>query len=161
MRNELRKLSKNKKENAMNPIDAYLQNMYQEPVVYIETAIRDAWYTDKQWSVYLSTLSHQPVEIPKQKAPQKASQKKSSNANRKRANEDQPAPKDSKQFVKTRMCRQTLANRKCNYRNCSYAHSLDEYFPLECRFQYKCRNNNCNYIHPNETKQAFLDRTTV
>jgi hypothetical protein len=169
MRNELRQLNK-KEKDTMNPIDAYLQNTYQQRIVHIETAIRDAWYTDSEWEAYVSTLTHQPVYVPKPKPVKKTNfnNKKKQAPIRETRPESKPESKpetktnenETKPFVKTRMCRHTLAGRKCNYKNCTYAHDLSEYFPLECRFQFKCRNKNCNYIHPDESKQSFLDRTS-
>jgi hypothetical protein len=62
--------------------------------------------------------------------------------------------------VRSRMCfRGESCNRKAT---CTFAHTLDEFTPVECRFS-RCRRfaeNTCNFFHKAcETKVEFLERT--
>lgn len=57
--------------------------------------------------------------------------------------------------AKTRMC--NFAG-KCRRSNCTYAHTLDEFSPVECRF-HTCRKPDCRFFHPKkESKSDFLER---
>jgi hypothetical protein len=64
----------------------------------------------------------------------------------------------SEEFKFTRMC--NFAN-SCKRTNCSFAHTLDQFTPVECRFQDKCKTKDtCRFRHSSETKEAFLARTS-
>lgn len=57
--------------------------------------------------------------------------------------------------VKTRMC--NFAER-CRRPECDYAHTLEEYSPIECKFR-TCRKPECRFYHPStESKSEFLVR---
>jgi hypothetical protein len=70
-------------------------------------------------------------------------------------------PPQRQSNVRSRMCfRGETCNRKAT---CTFAHTLEEFAPVECRFA-KCRrfteSNTCSFFHKNaETKLQFLERT--
>jgi hypothetical protein len=74
-----------------------------------------------------------------------------------------PATAETKQHMKnTRMC---TWGASCKRSNCNFAHTLEEYTPVKCKFQSRCNIRNaegvydCRYIHDDESKQDFLRRT--
>ena len=73
---------------------------------------------------------------------------------------------------RTQICKSVLSRRKCNYKECNYAHSLKELVVNTCRFKDRCnfviKNNRlyknkdvkrlCNYIHPQEEMNDYYIR---
>jgi len=73
---------------------------------------------------------------------------------------------------RTQMCKSVLSRRKCNYKDCNYAHTLKELVVNSCRFKDRCnfviKNNRlyknkdvkrlCNYIHPQEEMNDYYMR---
>ena len=61
-------------------------------------------------------------------------------------------------YKNTRMCNFGV---NCKKRGvCSFAHTLEEFHPVECRFQASCKNRStCTFKHGNESKEEFLART--
>lgn len=57
----------------------------------------------------------------------------------------------------TKMCN---AGEGCRRRSeCNYAHTMEEFNPVGCRFQGRCKNvRECKFKHDFETKEAYLDR---
>lgn len=50
----------------------------------------------------------------------------------------------------------------CTKKDCKYAHSLKQHRIASCLHKERCRfaSTTCRYIHPNETKESFYNRTT-
>ena len=73
-------------------------------------------------------------------------------------NEHTPSVVQRPQYsnLKTRLCyRMETCNRKDT---CTFAHNLDEYSPIECKFQ-NCRKDGCTFFHKSkETKQQYIKR---
>jgi hypothetical protein len=60
--------------------------------------------------------------------------------------------------LRSRMCKFTD---KCRRRDtCTFAHSIDEFTPIQCKFA-ACRSfDNCRFFHPSiETKQSYIKRS--
>lgn len=56
----------------------------------------------------------------------------------------------------TKMCN---SGKDCKRPGCNYAHSMDEFNPIECKFQTRCKNpHTCTFKHNFETKENFLGR---
>lgn len=76
------------------------------------------------------------------------------------ANESKPTI----DFKNTRMCSYLD---KCKRKECSFAHSIEAFQPPECRFGEKCKSVDstgritCRFKHVEESKEAFLARSTV
>jgi hypothetical protein len=71
-------------------------------------------------------------------------------------------PPQRQQNIRTRMC---FRGESCNRRGtCTFAHNMDEFCPIECRFE-KCRrfeSSSCNFYHKKlETKNQYLERTAL
>ena len=49
----------------------------------------------------------------------------------------------------------------CTRKNCTFAHSLEEYCEPKCRYESQCRSNMCNFRHPDETSGEFRDRIAL
>lgn len=66
-------------------------------------------------------------------------------------------PDRSQSFKNTKMCKN---KGDCRRRpNCTFAHSLEEFNPIECRFQGRCKTpNTCTFKHHFETKEVYLQR---
>jgi len=59
----------------------------------------------------------------------------------------------------TKICKSTLNNSKCSYRNCMFAHSLEELEPSKCTFNNRCKyKDTCKFIHQFETKDKYVAR---
>lgn len=77
---------------------------------------------------------------------------------------DEAGKKPNEEFKNTRMC--SFLD-KCKRKDCTFAHTLDEYNPVECRFQLKCKsvdvngNYTCRFKHKDETKEAYLSRSST
>ena len=68
----------------------------------------------------------------------------------------QPIEK-SEEFKYTRMC---VFAKTCKRSNCSFAHSIEQFNPVECRFQDRCKTKEtCRFRHASETKEQFLARS--
>ena len=62
-------------------------------------------------------------------------------------------------YKNTKMC-SFGENCKKRGKGCNYAHTLDEFSPVECRFQGNCKNRStCGFKHGDESKEDFLTRT--
>ena len=63
---------------------------------------------------------------------------------------DDSAKKPNEEFKNTRMC--SFLD-KCKRRGCTFAHTIEDYTPVECRFQFKCKsvdstgNYTCRFKH--------------
>ena len=75
-------------------------------------------------------------------------------------------PKTTKKTIKTKETPQK--NRVCNYHfqcrraNCTFAHTCDEFNPVECKFGKRCRRKYCNWFHPTrENKTGFITRMNI
>lgn len=58
--------------------------------------------------------------------------------------------------IKSRFCKMM---KKCNYPGCNFAHNLEEYNPIPCKFDTRCnRHNECFCIHSHENKKDVARR---
>jgi hypothetical protein len=56
----------------------------------------------------------------------------------------------------TKMCN---SGKQCKRIDCNFAHSLEEFNPITCRFQSRCKNPHiCTFKHDSETKENYLAR---
>lgn len=62
--------------------------------------------------------------------------------------------------TRSRMCRNKS---NCFYKNCNFAHSLDELTPVSCSFDEVCRykSSTCQYFHSSETKTSYAKRLKI
>ena len=69
-------------------------------------------------------------------------------------------PDDVKQtYQNTRMC--DFAQ-NCKRAKCTFAHTLEEFSPMECNFDRRCRNREtCRFKHSDETKEEFVSRLGI
>lgn len=76
----------------------------------------------------------------------------------KQEHEHPPDPVDNKTVYKnTRLCN---FGSNCKRKECSFAHSVEEFTPVECRFDERCRTKDtCKFKHRDETKEAFIRRS--
>jgi hypothetical protein len=50
----------------------------------------------------------------------------------------------------------------CKYgQKCKYAHTAEQYNPLQCKYGAKCVNNTCGYKHPNESIHQYMNRKQI
>jgi hypothetical protein len=69
------------------------------------------------------------------------------------------AQNEATNFKNTKLCNFGEACKKRG-KGCNYAHTMDEFTPVECRFQTNCKNRQaCGFKHADETKESFLLRT--
>ena len=69
----------------------------------------------------------------------------------------QSSAKPSEEFKYTRMCNFA---KTCKRKDCSFAHTLEQFTPVECKFQDRCKTQStCRFKHSCESKEAFLERT--
>jgi hypothetical protein len=62
-------------------------------------------------------------------------------------------------FRNTKLCNFGESCKKRG-KGCNYAHTLEEFSPVECRFQKTCKNRQvCGFKHGDESKEEFLLRT--
>ena len=48
---------------------------------------------------------------------------------------------------------------KCKRKNCTFAHTLDEWNPIVCSFDGRCKNGVCKFWHKKkETKEELCTR---
>ena len=56
----------------------------------------------------------------------------------------------------TKMCN---SGKDCKRPSCNFAHNIDEFNPITCRFQSRCKNPQlCTFKHDAETKENYLSR---
>jgi hypothetical protein len=139
----------------------------------LDPYVRSAWYSDKGWEKHLAKLPPKPSPKP---SPRKDDRKEAKKEERKDERREDKRPSTSawsdvlkkkdapfnqspapRVVMKTRFCRNVLDNRRCR-KECSFAHSLGEFEPVRCMYENRCRRAVCVFIHPRETKTAFLDR---
>ena len=53
----------------------------------------------------------------------------------------------NKSLRKTKICHEFTHDRKCQYDDCNFAHSIKEFNPLKCKFDNNCHNNYCQCAH--------------
>lgn len=73
--------------------------------------------------------------------------------------------RDPRTNVKTRACWHIQRGDDgkygvCTHLGCTFAHSLSELRPPECRFGEDCHNETCRFWHPFESKLEFFERRT-
>lgn len=66
--------------------------------------------------------------------------------------------------VKTKMCKETMAGKRCYIKNCGFAHSKTELQLPVCLFKDNCRTlknpyNPCSFVHPCDTPESYKLRT--
>ena len=71
-----------------------------------------------------------------------------------------PMPEDVKQsYLNTRMC--DFA-KNCKRKMCTFAHTIEEFSPMMCNFDRRCRNRDtCRFKHSDETKEEFIVRLGI
>ena len=68
-------------------------------------------------------------------------------------------------FLFTKPCKNVTDNTKeeefgvCTRAICTFAHSLEEFRILKCRFLSNCRSSTCKFLHPDETTDEWTLRT--
>ena len=70
---------------------------------------------------------------------------------------------DNSSKINTKLCKSIFNECSdgrfiCHYNNCNFAHSLEELTPLPCKFMNSCRMYRCEFIHPEESKEFWVDR---
>lgn len=60
----------------------------------------------------------------------------------------------------SRVCKYLL---QCKKWNCEFAHTIDEFEPVKCKFNKKCTRAYCKFIHPakNETIPQYLKKMNI
>lgn len=106
---------------------------------------RDAWFdNDKEWNDHLASLP--PL-------------KKEKIRKTRRDNKSVQIKPDHSKRENSKMCKSILLNKKCKYRNCNFAHTIEELSPNECKFKKNCRyKHKCKFIHEDETKLEYINR---
>ena len=70
--------------------------------------------------------------------------------------EEKPQFEAPRNLKCTKMCN---SGKDCKRPGCNYAHSMDEFNPIECKFQTRCKNpQSCTFKHSFESKDNFLAR---
>ena len=75
----------------------------------------------------------------------------------------------------TKLCKSLISGKKCEYKMCYFAHSLEELKKRNCHFGFSCylvsrtsfnRYENCShkvcrFIHPNESNESYARRLNI
>lgn len=68
--------------------------------------------------------------------------------------------------IRTAFCRHMSERGFCSMKEqnkCTFAHNIEEFVPMLCGWDSRCRNPNCTRFHPGrgETKQEYLSRNKI
>lgn len=71
--------------------------------------------------------------------------------------------KNTLPLVRTKVCKNITIHGKCTYKECMFAHNLEEFVLPNCIFDNSCKNlnsdPNCKFKHSCETIEEFYTRT--
>ena len=71
----------------------------------------------------------------------------------------QSVAESNETYKNTRMCN---FGKTCKRKECSFAHTVGEFSPVECNFQDRCKNKmQCRFKHSDETKEAYMIRSGI
>lgn len=70
-------------------------------------------------------------------------------------------PKTEKKFVKTKFCRNAAKFGSCSKLDCTFAHSIEEFYPY-CAFGSRCKFENsldkkCTFLHPSTKLEDYCN----
>ena len=64
---------------------------------------------------------------------------------------------------KTKVCNSIVKNCPCRHKFCNFAHTKEEWNPIQCPWGAgcRCKNTRCQHLHPGETKEDVLAKLNM
>ncbi len=59
----------------------------------------------------------------------------------------------------SRFCNNIIEEGVCKHNNCTFAHTVEQYSPMKCRFN--CQNRRCQYYHSWENVEEYIQRNNI